>query len=137
MTSHTIMVREHNRGAGILYAKNPQWSDEIVFQEARRVFKAQIQQITCNEYLPILLRHEKTAFLNLLPGSLFLNKFEHLCKSNQCICCVIWKIRPLYDPIPVFSRRWRLWKRQTHAIHAAYAYFKANSLYDSDQGGMV
>lgn len=52
---HTILLKEHNRIATILSDKNPTWSDGTLFLEARRAVIAEIQHITYNEFLPIIL----------------------------------------------------------------------------------
>ncbi|KAL9953649.1 hypothetical protein ACROYT_G041099 [Oculina patagonica] len=52
---HTLFVREHNRLCDEYKSKNPQASDEQIFQAARRLVAAEIQAITFREYLPAAL----------------------------------------------------------------------------------
>lgn len=52
---HTLFVREHNRLAGVIADQNPQYSDEEIFQLARKIVGAQLQIITYNEFLPAIL----------------------------------------------------------------------------------
>ncbi|KAG6457151.1 hypothetical protein O3G_MSEX010145 [Manduca sexta] len=55
---HTIWMREHNRIALQLKALNPFWDGDKVYQEARKIVGAEIQYITYEHWLPIILGPE-------------------------------------------------------------------------------
>jgi hypothetical protein len=52
---HTLFLREHNQLAAAISAANPSFTDEQVFQNARRIVVAEVQVITYREFLPALL----------------------------------------------------------------------------------
>jgi hypothetical protein len=54
---HTLFMREHNRLCDIIVVDRPEWDgqDELIYQHARSMVIAQMQQITFNEFLPALL----------------------------------------------------------------------------------
>lgn len=52
---HTVFVREHNRLADQIAAANPGWSDDQVFEKARKLVGGEIQAITYNEWLPAMM----------------------------------------------------------------------------------
>ena len=64
---HTLFLREHNRVARKLGEINPQWEDETLFQESRRIVVAEWQHIVYNEWLQILLGQENMNRFGLYP----------------------------------------------------------------------
>ncbi|CAG8465360.1 9912_t:CDS:10 [Acaulospora morrowiae] len=68
----TIWIREHNRMCEILYKQHPEWSDDDLFQEARRWNIAYYQKVVTEEYLGIILGHPLPAYQsydkNIKPG---------------------------------------------------------------------
>ncbi|CAB3409038.1 unnamed protein product [Caenorhabditis bovis] len=66
---HTIFLREHNRIARVLKQFNNFWSDEKLFQEARRINIAQLQNIIFKEWLPVVLGCENMEKFGLMPQS--------------------------------------------------------------------
>jgi peroxidase len=65
---HTMWLREHNRLAAELQTRNPHWEDEKVYQEARRIVIAEIQHITYNEWLNLIVGPARMTRHNLYPA---------------------------------------------------------------------
>ncbi|MDB5304116.1 MAG: peroxidase [Phycisphaerales bacterium] len=51
----TLFVRNHNQIAGKLHKAHPAWTDEQLFQEARKLNVAQYQNIVFNGWIPAVL----------------------------------------------------------------------------------
>jgi peroxidase len=65
---HTIWVRQHNRFAKRLSSMNPNWSDEHVYQETRKIIEAQLQIITYKHWLPYIIGDEGMNMLGSYKG---------------------------------------------------------------------
>jgi hypothetical protein len=52
---HTLFVREHNRIATQLATLNPKWSDEKLFNEARKIVLGIYQHIIYSQFIPSVI----------------------------------------------------------------------------------
>lgn len=71
-----IYLREHNRLARALYKINYHWSDERIYQEARRINIAQLQHTVYYEFLPILLGSYSMKRWDLLPSRYYFTGYD-------------------------------------------------------------
>ena len=54
---HTVFAREHNRLCGELATQNPNWTDEQLYQHARKIVGGLIQAVVYEEWLPTMGVH--------------------------------------------------------------------------------
>ncbi|CAM1308998.1 Uncharacterised protein r2_g1924 [Pycnogonum litorale] len=52
---HTIFMREHNRVAKEVKRLKPNWNDEKIYQESRKIVIGFVQNIAYSEYLPLVI----------------------------------------------------------------------------------
>lgn len=76
VTVQGLFLRHHNRLAARLKKLNPKWTDETLFQETKRIVSAQIQHITYNEYLPLVLGSKVMDSFDLTLSSHFTQNYD-------------------------------------------------------------
>lgn len=72
----TLLLRRHNQHAMALAKINPEWNDEVLYWETRRILTAEINHITFAEYLPSLLPADFLDYFGLLPQTKGYTKYN-------------------------------------------------------------
>ena len=134
MSLSTILVREHNRVANILASINPGWTDEIVFQETRRIIVAFMQHITFNEYVPILLGQNLAGLLGLTPGKGFA-QFSFYDENHDPRIANEWAAAAGRFGHSMIRSQWSRVDKHfnaagTTSFYLRNSYFRANNLYE-------
>lgn len=70
---HTMWLREHNKIASVFQALNPHWDDETIYQETRHLLIAEVQHITINEWLPMIIGPDAVKKYGLVPSHVSLH----------------------------------------------------------------
>ncbi|XP_066927072.1 uncharacterized protein [Clytia hemisphaerica] len=72
---HTLWVREHNRVAIALKKLNPKWSEDQLYNTARKINSAVFQHIVYTEWLPNIVKLPKYSHYNPYYDSSMINAF--------------------------------------------------------------
>lgn len=121
---HTIWLREHNRLATALKEINFHWDGETLYQEARKIVGAEMQLITWQHWLPIVVGPEGMRQLGPYPGYdptvevSISNEFATaaLRFGHTLINPILHRLNETFEPIPqghlelhnAFFAPWRL-----------------------------
>ncbi|XP_013192872.1 peroxidase [Amyelois transitella] len=113
---HTLLLREHNRVADILGSMNPLWSDEKIYQEARRIVVAEIQHITYQEWLPLNFGENYFRYYRIVPSTLYSHDYSEEVNPGVINGFAAAAFRSLHSVIPdsIMTLPW--------TYHTAYVY---------------
>lgn len=124
LAMHTLWFREHNRIADELRMINPHWDSDTIYHEARKLIGAQMQFITYEHWLPLILGKKGMALLgqyqgyNPLVDASISNVFATAAfrMGHGLIQPIVLRLNASYQPIPegylrleeAFFSPWRL-----------------------------
>lgn len=98
-TFHLLLLRNHNLHAQNLAKVNPKWTDELLFQEARRLNVAEFQHIVYEEYLPLIFGPTLSSYYNLnADGYETYSKYDYKSKALHYKKNLFTIYEPYTDP---------------------------------------
>ncbi|XP_022166792.1 peroxidase-like isoform X2 [Myzus persicae] len=94
---HNLFLRFHNNLASKLFYINQFWTDEILYQETRKIIGAVIQHITYDHYLPIILGETYTEYYGLFtPQTMYSDRIN----PSTSLEFAVSSFRILHNQIP-------------------------------------
>ncbi|RWS06651.1 Peroxidasin-like protein, partial [Dinothrombium tinctorium] len=129
---HTLWLREHNRIARKLSKLNPNYNDEELFQEARRIVIGELQHVVYNELLPAILSESVVDSFGLrLKKSGFYRKYD--VEINPSIGnAVATSVLPfIYSMLPTRFERYSQKLKLMGSKLMSDTYFNPTDLYDN------
>lgn len=130
---HTLWVRQHNRLAITLADLNPHWNDEQIFQEARRIVGAQIQHITYNEYLPVVLGKETMDKYDLSPKHMgFFSGYDINTNAGTANSVASAALRYTASLLPALLNYYQASGAKVRVEHFSESFYKPFNLYEDN-----
>uniref|UniRef100_A0A1I7SY14 peroxidase n=1 Tax=Caenorhabditis tropicalis TaxID=1561998 RepID=A0A1I7SY14_9PELO len=135
---HNIFLREHNRIARYLKQINNFWSDEKLFQEARRINIAQLQNIVYKEWLPVVLGCQNMEKWGLMPQtSGYFEGYDDKCDATISQEMSTSAFRFGHSLIRgVFTRMNDNFQNMTNHVNLTETFSNPSPVYDKNSGHM-
>ncbi|XP_054280832.1 chorion peroxidase-like [Macrosteles quadrilineatus] len=95
-----MFCRLHNHIARQLQSLNPHWSDETLYQEARKIVSAITQRITYTEYLPMIISPTEMKSQKLSGPGLVLDQYDKFLNPGTLVSFTSAAFRAFHTMIP-------------------------------------
>ena len=112
-----MFLREHNQIANILAAINPHWTDEELYQTARKIIVAMTQHITYTEYLPSVLDPVTRQVYGLMGPSLGYTSYDVTIDATISNSFAVAAFRFAHSTIPNFIKLVNTYHKTFHHKH--------------------